>query len=74
MKSLLELVAEAQKILDAICASQQRFAIACHDEFAELLETEKWDDPAITLSDARLALNPTFRTLFCNTRLSLNYI
>ncbi len=57
MKILSELIVEAQKILDAICASQQRFAIAGHDDFVMLLETERWDDPAITLSDARQALN-----------------
>ena len=48
MKTLPELITEAQIILDKI---------ADHDDFAKLLETEAWDDPAITLSDARQALN-----------------
>ncbi|MBO3462102.1 hypothetical protein G7B40_030990 [Aetokthonos hydrillicola Thurmond2011] len=32
-------------------------AIAAHDEFVRLLELELWDDPAISLSDARQALD-----------------
>ncbi len=46
-QSLIELIAEAQAILDKIAA---------HDDFAKLLETEAWDDPAITLNDASQAL------------------
>lgn len=48
MKSLTELIAEAQSTLDKI---------AGHSDFVALLETELWDDPAITLSDARQALD-----------------
>ena len=48
MKTLTELIAEAQSILDKIAA---------HDDFVALLEAGVWDDPAITLSDARQALN-----------------
>ena len=47
MKSLIELLAEAQEILDKIAA---------HDDFVALLESEFWDNPAISLSDARQAL------------------
>ena len=48
MESLIELIAEAQTTLDKIAA---------HDSFVALLEGDKWDDPAITLSDARQALD-----------------
>ena len=48
MQSLIELIAEAQATLDKIAA---------HDSFVKLLEAGVWDDPAITLSDARQALN-----------------
>jgi hypothetical protein len=41
------LILNAQKALDAI---------AGHDDFAQLLELGLWDDPAITLSDARQSL------------------
>lgn len=42
MKSLDELIVEAQQVLDVI---------AIHPSFVALLETELWDDPAIHLSD-----------------------
>ena len=41
------LIINAQSALDAIAAS---------DEFVKLLELGLWDDPAISLSDARQAL------------------
>ncbi len=41
------LILNAQSTLDQIAAS---------DDFAQLLELGLWDDPAITLSDARQAL------------------
>ncbi len=44
----LTLINNAQKALDAI---------AGHDDFVKLLELELWDDPAISLSDARQALD-----------------
>ena len=47
MKTLIELIGEAQNILDKIAA---------HDDFVALLESDLWDDPAITLSDAKQAL------------------
>ncbi len=47
MKILTELILEAQSTLDKI---------AGHDDFAQLLELGLWDDPAISLSDARQAL------------------
>ena len=47
MQTLSDLIAEAQSILNKIAA---------HNEFVALLEGNKWDDPAITLSDARQAL------------------
>ncbi len=48
MQTFSDLISEAQAILDKISA---------HDDFVKLLETEAWDDPAITLSDARQALD-----------------
>ena len=47
MKSLFELIADAQETLDKIVA---------HDGFVEILESELWEDPAITMSDAKEAL------------------
>ncbi len=41
------LIINAQSALDAIAGS---------DDFAQLLELGLWDDPAISLSDARQAL------------------
>ena len=48
MQTLSELIAEAQVTLDKI---------AGHDSFIKILEDGIWDDPAITLSDARQALD-----------------
>jgi hypothetical protein len=44
----LTLINNAKEALDAIAA---------HDDFIRLLDLELWDDPAITLSDARQALD-----------------
>ena len=48
MKSLIELILEAQQ--------QALDKIAAYDDFVALLESEHWDEPGITLSDARQAL------------------
>lgn len=47
MKTLDKLIIEAESILNKI---------AGHDDFVKLLNEGRWDDPAITLSDARQAL------------------
>ena len=47
MKTLFELIVKAQQILDKIVA---------HDDFVEIIESELWEDPTITMSDAKEAL------------------
>ena len=58
MKTLLELIVEGQQILDKIAA---------HDDFVALLENELWDDPTITLCDARQALEDLQKAYEANT-------
>ena len=48
MQTFNELIANACSALDAI---------AGHPDFVALLETELWDDPAISLADARQAID-----------------
>lgn len=47
MKSLAELIVEAQQVLDEIAA---------HDSFVEILESELWEYPETSLSQCRECL------------------
>ena len=47
MKTLIELIGEAQQILDKIAA---------HDDFVKILESELWDYPVTSLTQVRECL------------------